>query len=93
MVSVEPFVICRMAAGPKQSFAALDFTALHYAVAGSGVLSLSGQTAIVLGPGSMVIVPSSAVESMGLGSLAGIAALSKEHRAKEPKESDDPPEE
>jgi AraC family transcriptional activator of mtrCDE len=57
MVSVEPFVICRMAAGPKQSFAALDFTALHYAVAGSGVLSLSGQTAIVLGPGSMVIVP------------------------------------
>jgi AraC family transcriptional activator of mtrCDE len=57
MVSVEPFVICQMAAGPRQSFPALDFTTLHYVVAGSGVLSLSGQTAIVLGPGSMVIVP------------------------------------
>jgi AraC-like DNA-binding protein len=58
MVSVEPFVICRTTAGPALSFTALDFSTLHYVVAGSGALLLSGQKDIVLGPGSMVILPS-----------------------------------
>ena len=57
MVKVEPFVICRTPAGPKLSFPALEFTTLHYVVAGSGALSLTGQPAFSLAPGSMVIVP------------------------------------
>jgi AraC-like DNA-binding protein len=57
MVSIEPFVICRTDAGPKLSFAALDFTTLHYVVAGTGSLSLSGKPPINLVPGSMVVVP------------------------------------
>lgn len=58
MVSVEPFVICRTTAGPTLSFAAMDFSTLHYVVAGSGALLLAGQKDTVLAPGSMVILPS-----------------------------------
>jgi AraC family transcriptional activator of mtrCDE len=57
LVKVEPFVICRTPAGPKMNFPALEFTTLHYVVAGSGSLSLAGQASFNLAPGSMVIVP------------------------------------
>ena len=58
MVEVEPFVICRTMAGPTLSFAALEFTTLHYVVAGSGSLMIQGKAAIALVPGSIAIVPS-----------------------------------
>ena len=57
MVSVEPFVICRTTAGPRLAFAALDFAALHYVIAGRGSLWLKGRSPIPLRPGAMVIVP------------------------------------
>jgi AraC family transcriptional activator of mtrCDE len=57
MVSVKPFVICRTTAEPKLSFAGLEFTSLHYVVAGSGSLSITGQAPFILAPGSMVILP------------------------------------
>ena len=57
MVSVEPFVICRNTAGPAMSFDALEFTSLHYVVAGSGTLFPRRGPSIQLGPGSMVVVP------------------------------------
>jgi len=57
LVKVEPFVICRTPAGPKMSFSALEFSTLHYVVAGSGSMSLAGRAPFILAPGSMVIVP------------------------------------
>jgi len=57
LVKVEPFVICRTPAGPKLSFPALEFTTLHYVVAGNGALSQSGRAPFILAPGSMVIMP------------------------------------
>ena len=35
--------------------------------------------------GSMVIVPSSAVETMGLGGISGLTALGRESKTEEPK--------
>lgn len=57
MVDVEPFVICRTSAGPRLSFAPLDFATLHYVIAGSGSLWLKGRPPIALLPGSMVVIP------------------------------------
>eukprot|EP00494_Astrolonche_serrata_P015901 UN16057 len=45
-------------AGPALSFEALEFTSLHYVVAGSGHLTLKDKTDIELSPGSIVIMPS-----------------------------------
>ncbi len=58
MVEVEPFVICRTMAGLTLNLTALEFTTLHYVVAGSGRLMLEGKAAIALAPGSIAIVPS-----------------------------------
>lgn len=57
MVSVEPFVICRTAAGPKLNLPALEFASLHYVVAGSGSLRFEGRAPIPLEAGSVVILP------------------------------------
>ena len=57
MVSVEPFVICRNTTGPVLKFDALEFTSLHYVIAGSGILLTRSGDRIDLVPGSMVIVP------------------------------------
>ena len=58
MVSVEPFVICRTAAGPKLNLPALEFASLHYVVAGSGGLRIEGSAPIPLESGTIVILPS-----------------------------------
>jgi hypothetical protein len=38
MVSVEPFVICRTSAGSKLKLSTMEFSTMHYVVAGSGSL-------------------------------------------------------
>ena len=57
MVCVEPFVICRTAAGPKLKIPPLEFATLHYVVAGSGSLIIANQPAIPLTSGTIVILP------------------------------------
>jgi AraC family transcriptional activator of mtrCDE len=57
MVDVEPFVICRSAAGPKLKLPALQFASLHYVVAGRGTLLIDARAPIALDTGSVVILP------------------------------------
>ena len=64
MVEVEPFVICRTAAGPKLNLPALDFASLHYVVAGSGSLRIEGREPIALDAGGVVILPAGIAQEL-----------------------------
>ena len=57
MVSIQPFVICRTIKGPGLNLSPVEFATLHYVVAGSGTLSLPGQSPIGLEQGTIVIMP------------------------------------
>ena len=57
LVRVEPFVLCRTAAGPKLSLSPMAFASLHYVVAGTGSLSLTNCPPIPLEAGTIVILP------------------------------------
>ncbi len=58
-----------------------------------GAMHLRGMNMLFEGlkeKGSMIIVPSSALETMNLGAIGGLAALSQAHLEKEKKESEGP---
>ena len=57
MVNIQPFVICRTIKGPKLDLPSVEFATLHYVVAGSGNLRLSGKISIGLEQGTIVIMP------------------------------------
>lgn len=56
MVDIRPFVICRTTAGPELNLPPDSFATLHYVVAGSGWLGVTGQPPIRLEPGTVVIL-------------------------------------
>lgn len=56
MVEVEPFVLCREAAGSTLYVSPVESATLHYVVAGVGSLDLHNRSTIVLAPGTMVSV-------------------------------------
>jgi uncharacterized membrane protein YqiK len=58
-----------------------------------GAMHLRGMNMLFEGlkeKGSMIIVPSSALETMNLGAIGGLAALSQTHMEKDEKESENP---
>jgi len=56
-IGVEPFALCRTAAGVALDVPSMDYATLHYVVAGAGRMTTRDGSSLDLQPGAMVILP------------------------------------
>lgn len=69
-VNLHAFAVCEIEDGARLIFGAMDVVVVHHVLAGSGSLTVKDAPPVEFGPGTILIVPPNAKQSLTAGQTA-----------------------